>query len=297
MAGLDIVAGSLGIVGVGQQLLQSVLKIRDFCRDVRDAPAELQDTLLSIESMGRTLIRLGEIDTTSMDGGMNEDILQGTLDLCKGAVDRVATLSLELQLETRRAKYLGSIKTVLMRREAKALLAKLDRSKIDLHIAYSMYVDARRKAEHEIIRKCLEEERQSRALTAGSRRTLTMPVTVDEGNAATCQAYDEIRCLTKRRRSVHNTATTTEVRIQLPLWLCQYAWDVALQRACGRFTISLKMLMILPGYHPARYMFVRGDVDGIRELLDKRELSLHVEFEGDAGFTVSPTKWMGAAVI
>ena len=102
--GLDAIAGSLGIVGVAQQLLQSILKIAAFCEDVKDAPVETKDTIDSIENTGRILIRLSESDAESSRASSNEDVFWTSFELFKKALERVAVLAIEMgrEIATRR---------------------------------------------------------------------------------------------------------------------------------------------------------------------------------------------------
>ena len=48
--GIDIVAGTLEIVGVVQQPRHSAYAIKDFCRNVKNAPSELQETIDQVRS-------------------------------------------------------------------------------------------------------------------------------------------------------------------------------------------------------------------------------------------------------
>jgi hypothetical protein len=51
MAEFGVAAGIIGVVGAAQQLSQAIVNIRRFCKDVRNAPQELWDTLGEIERM------------------------------------------------------------------------------------------------------------------------------------------------------------------------------------------------------------------------------------------------------
>jgi hypothetical protein len=78
------------------------------------------------------------------------------------AADRVATLAMDLQLDMQCNGGRAAIKTVLNQRESKAMLEKLDRSKLDLQFAYTMFADACRRQDYEAIKTYMAELRDQR---------------------------------------------------------------------------------------------------------------------------------------
>ena len=76
---LSVVASAVGIAAFAQQLAQSVLKIKAFCADVKNAPQELQDTLSQIENISNTMTRLSRGEAKPSCTTMNEDILDESL--------------------------------------------------------------------------------------------------------------------------------------------------------------------------------------------------------------------------
>ena len=50
---LSVTASVFGVVAFGQQLAQSIVKIRQFCKDAKNAPAELQELLDELEDIYR----------------------------------------------------------------------------------------------------------------------------------------------------------------------------------------------------------------------------------------------------
>jgi hypothetical protein len=161
-AGLDVAAGALGIAGVAGQLASSILKIKNFCKSVKNAPEELLDTIASVENFSKILIRLGEGQTRALDDMKNGDILRECLGMCKRSADRIATLAMELQLEMQYHSKRGAVKVALKQTTVNAMLQKLDCSKIDLQVAYIMFTDACRRQEYDVIKQYMSEERKER---------------------------------------------------------------------------------------------------------------------------------------
>ena len=282
--GLDVAAGALGIVGLAQQLAQSLLKIRSFCKDVKEAPIELQETISSLERASRLLIRLDEPDTGAAitSGGSNADVFRDSLELCKDATNRIAVLSSELQRRMNHKRFRSSVKVVRKKRDFKSMLEKLDRSKADLNMAYSMYTNARRKAEHKTICRRFDEERHTQLVIMETVRTLTRPHVRDDGDLDPDSAEERTKGKPKKSRAL-GTETSVMVQIRLPLWLCQYAWDIAVQRAGGTWTASLKTYRIVDfDSGDLSEIFEVDDVDGIRKLLQERQLSIHDQDEHGA---------------
>lgn len=267
--GLDIVAGSLGIIGVAQQLTTSIIKIKSFCKDVKDAPEELLDTISSIENFNNILMRLGEHQDRRLQQMKNDYLLHESVALCEKATDRIASLANHLQLGIERRTYRGSIKAVLKKKEVKAMLEKLDRSKFDLHFAYSLFTEACRQDDAKDIRRYFEEDRDQRT-----------QILLNAANRALCGAKDDEDRASEKVISANKSRTYSgqrfrTSRIRLPGWLCRYAWDVAFVRASGQWTVSLKAFKIIDHSHPVRKLIRHDDVSGIRRLLEDRQLSVH----------------------
>lgn len=273
-AGLDIAAGALGIVGIAQQLAESVYKIHAFYKDVRDAPAELLDTIASLEHVSNILIRLAEEQQVAPNTIACQGIFYASLELCQRAVERVATVATELQKDLRQKRYRTGIKFVLKRRDTKAMLERLDRSKIDLLLAYSMYTDARRASEAE------NKQAQIMAIVE------TLSVRDIKTAAEEGQEPEQLHRLPRKSSSARTVERIGGVRVRLPFWMRQYACDVAFERASGRWTVSLSTSRVFD--FGVWYMVRTGELDRIRDLLERRQLSIHDTTEdGDGLFSVS----------
>ena len=274
-AGLDVAAGALGIVGIAQQLAESVCKVRAFYKDVRDAPVALLDTISSLENVSMILLKLAEEQTVSPYAIASQGIFCASLVLCQRAVEHVASVATELQRDVGQKRYRTGTRLVLKRRDTKAMLERLDRSKIDLLLAYSMHADARR----------AREAQQNQAQVMAFVRTLPerdARVAARRGSGS----IEHSPRTPRKHSSVRAVERIGGVRIRLPLWLCRYAWDVAFERASGRWTMSLSTSRI---FGMDVYDFcMSGDLDGIRGLLEKRQLSIHdTDYSGSGLFSVS----------
>lgn len=277
MSGLDAAAGVVGILGVAQQLTSSVIKIKQFCLNVKNAPDELLDTIQTLEHFSTMLKRLGEHQELRSNPLRNVDILEGSLHICAKAVDRISALALFLQPAKANEKHWQAVKIVLKQKEVDRMLSKLDRSKADLQLAYTMYTDACRQEEYRSIKHYIAEERHFLLQNLVSA-SASVPVSDSGQRDAVCdengiQADSHLA----RSQPSHHIDQTAAIRIHLPTWICRHAWDVAYSRGCGQWKFSFKHINIITGDHPFIRLVETDDTDGVRRLLEARQLSVHDE--------------------
>ena len=241
-AGLDVAAGALGITGIALQLSSSIFKIKKFCAEVQNAPDELQTIVQEIENLSNILASFTKDEPELASSETLDDAFQASLGLCSKAVSRLSAVVSQLHGPTERIRIRNKVKIVLKRERIQSILEKLDRSKADLHLAYSIYENAQRRREFDSIRKYMDEERSNRIQMVEYIRTISQEQTAEH------YADDDNLTREIRRRKIGTPfkhGSRIEICIQLPRWLCQYAWDVAVERACGRLTMTLKSYKIL----------------------------------------------------
>ena len=263
-SGLDIAAGALGITSIAAQLVQSVWKLKTFCRHVKNAPTELFETIESLEHFSDILQRLAENCNQSFCSDATTDVLCESIRLCLNAAQRVEQVTLSIQPTSRRRRYPLAIKWVLGRKELKDLLQKLTQSKLDLYLAYSLYAESCRRRDFAALRQYLDNtSTQDQIFTQTSTRT-------DEFESPS-------RPLSKSLQSQHLTWVAS---FRLPVWLTRHAWDIAFERAAGCWTMSFQSYQVIPWMsHPAEMLCRTNDAQGLQRLLQERQLCIHDEFE------------------
>ena len=267
---VGVVASAVGIAAFGQQLASSILKIKGFCEDVKDAPKELRDVLDQIENISNIMSRLGRVEDTATVTEV-DDIFQASAQLCRTAIGRISTLAQELEEEMTRSRVRGSVRTVLKMKTLEKLIAKLERNKADLLIAHSMYTDIRKSKELERLHRCVEEMREGQMQIIQYVQTISSQPMDFPAQPEAHQPIDRI--LLKRR-----SAPSSKFYVRLPLWLCQYAWDVTFERASGCWNIALRSFRIVP-CSTIFYLGYHGDIKRVRLLLEARQLSVHDQDE------------------
>ena len=136
---MGVVASSLGIATFAGTLVKSVIKLKGFCANTRDAPAELDDLLDRLENLA---IIISDFESESVrEAGItpNATHIHKALSMCQNALQRINETALQLHSEICRRKCRGALKTVLKRDTIETLLRKLDRSERDLDLAISFY--------------------------------------------------------------------------------------------------------------------------------------------------------------
>ncbi|KAK3699823.1 hypothetical protein LTR37_016238 [Vermiconidia calcicola] len=267
---VSVLASAVGIAAFAQQLATSVLKMKRSCEDVKNVPIELQETLDQIENMSNIMAKLGRIEEEELDGGVDADILLQSLQLCQRAVSRISALAQEAQANMKRGKALPAVRAALKQDTYAKMLVKLDRSKADLHLAYSMYAGARKAKELEGIRKHMQDMLGGRLHAIQESRSGSLPCE-ESGREHSLEQHSSRRSRKKARR------ITGLLRLALPLWLCQRAVDLAFESAGGCWTVSWKAFRVLEPGNEAIDMCQKGDINGIKELVERRQLSIHDE--------------------
>lgn len=292
-AGIDIVAGTLGIVGVAQQLTQSAFAVKSFCSKVRNAPSELQDSLDRIQSLARVIgVLESKIfgDTTTFDLRAERDVLRTSLELCQKDVEGFIKFAIQLRQNAEHKSIRTGVRIVLKEEMLLNWMQRLDQSRVDMHFAYLIYTDALRSREHRVL--CQQSQHNRDMLAQMIKRATELPAQdMLSGSAVLSKSGTSdnapIQSMTRRTARRHRPRRDL-VRIRFPSWLGRHAWDVVSEYAAGIWTVSLKSFIVLPSEHPAFRMAQQDDVTGLQDLLVRRHVSLHdQDVHGQTLFLVS----------
>ena len=265
-SGLDIAAGALGITSIAAQLAQSAWKLRTFCRHVKNAPTELFDTIEALEHFSDILQRLARDCNQDFFPDANTGVFCDSIHLCHNAAQRVEQLAASVEPLLHGKRYRSAIKWVLGRKELKGLLQKLTQSKLDLYLAYALYTESCRRRDFTILRESLGNTSTEHEMYRPT------PAPTNDFEHPTKAVYNT--------HGLHSTHTTWIASLRLPLWLTRYAWDIAFERAAGHWTVSFQSYQVIPWMsHPAEMVCRSNDADGLRRLLQDRQLCIHDEFE------------------
>ena len=265
---LSITAGAVGVVAFTQSLVQSALKIRVFCKDLKDVPIQLQETLDQIDGLGKVMCRLGNEVLREPASDVDAKMLMTSLQVCQNAAGRASAIVLELQDTIKRRRRWGAVKTVMRRPDMMATMSRLDRCKADLHLAYTIFVDWQRAKALENLQQQLEDSTFVCRRCRKDSTTMTQKSAVKTDNSISGRR----RCGSQQ----HGKAVT--ICIRPPFWLCQYAVDWSFTMESGQWTTTLKFYRSLPFDHSVYRICRAGDTQHVFRLLEERKVSLTDRF-------------------
>lgn len=268
---------AIGLGAFTQQLTLAIVRLKSFCKDIKNAPTEVQETLHRMNGLAAILERFDKEQDDIATFSADREMFRCSIRLCKQVLERILSLTAELEAAMKTRKFRTSFKTALQREAMDKMLQKLDRSKMDLLIAYSLYSDARQRTHVCSLSQNSAIDNQSTHCTGlkDHRDTLTSQES-EENRTVKPEQYELTPALEQ---------PANELQIRLPRWLCEYAWNVAMQKSSGCWKLSLTTFRIVPISHPALRLCRKGDVEGIKSLLERRELSIHDQFE--SGYSLS----------
>ncbi|KAK3616771.1 hypothetical protein LTR56_025732 [Elasticomyces elasticus] len=139
----DIAFGVVGVVGLAIQLADSVKKLQAFVVLMKDAPTELQELVEYIDTSRQWL---DSISTTRVHA-MDPALTLRCEGLCRKAVERIAVVARELEQGMQTKKRRTAMKLAWNTDEMERLRKRLESSKLDLHLAHSIFESEQLRAE------------------------------------------------------------------------------------------------------------------------------------------------------
>jgi len=175
-----------------------------------------------------------------------------------------------------RQKYRTSMRLVMKEKTIERMLQRLARAKADLHTAYSIYNTAQLKKEMLSQRQYLVD------LQAGQVQLVQHIATISSSgfgpapslSTSTSQQVSMAQHQTKSRSLWEKAVQRRRYRLRLPAWLCSTVWDVAVEQAISGWTFSLRSYRVLPPDQLALMACYYGDVDCMKQMMVKSEVSL-----------------------
>jgi hypothetical protein len=271
---LDVTAGVLSIAAFAQQLTTAIVKIKRFVDNVQEAPDELRSIINQVQNIV-TVMSCLDLDAQSLDEPTpSHSALTASLKLCEEAVNRVSTLARQLEAELGQGKLRGAIRVVYKKKTLEAMLQKLDRSKADLQLAYTMYEAMRHERRLQRIEQYLGDGRCTRSPT--TEDSLMVDASQVQSSAIT-KDEAETNISSTTEPFCHRQHHFVKASWSLPPWICQYAWEAALHRANGRWTFAFTTYRILSieSFYDIEEDIALGNNDRIKAMLFQRELGLH----------------------
>lgn len=133
-----VIASAAGIAGVAGQTLDGIQKLQTFCRDVRDAPEEIQNMADELEHL---FAAITHIDTQiQRNARLYCDFNpMATLRYVRRSAETTDAIVREMNNEISRNRRLGSLRMAWNRKTLDAYMTKIQRAQGLLALAMSTY--------------------------------------------------------------------------------------------------------------------------------------------------------------
>jgi hypothetical protein len=266
---ISVVSGIVGLAAFSLELSKSVVKLKVFAKDISNAPKEVADLLIELESVAIILELLAKQSNAHPP---QDEILSTSLQFCQAALEQISSVTNQLEIEIESKRRRSSMKVALKAETIIKLLNRLERSKSNLHLAYSLYDSACRKRENETILRYVQ---QTRSFQDGLDCVQYSP---PPQTPQVCAVQDDDDKQITHSRVGHQRCKPeyqSNVRLELPLWLCRTAWDISMQRAAGCWTMSLQPIVWVSSRHRVWDLIRGGRTDEVMNMLEFREIPLH----------------------
>ncbi|KAK4550372.1 hypothetical protein LTR36_003339 [Oleoguttula mirabilis] len=308
------VASAVGIAGFALQLTETVVKLKEFCSKVQNAPSELQECL---EYMDYTTRILDRIAAPQSSAGLDHTLLQESVKQCRRAQGRITSITDDLQAAMRSRKLRTSLKLVLKEAEMSCLLRRLDQARADLHHAHLAYTTAQMRSDQQRSFADMEakhaqllqqhtatlfEEIQATRASLEQQMQTAQAIVVQRVDAGQLQLIQQVQgqataqmsaCAVTPRvdtgdQCLHTNAGSrrSKTAMEHAVWSKKYhlrlfsqVWDVSVTQALSGWTFSMRPYRIVPFDHPVFYLCYHPvgtvDINAIKQALDRREVSIY----------------------
>jgi len=128
MAEIGLIASGISIASLAIQIGDSIIKLKDFCSLVKDAPEEIEYLIEELEVLGLVISDIEASITSNQDEStlaLDATTVSRCLGLCKRGADALEKAVQELGAELEKGRKRGSFKTALRKGTTDRLREKL----------------------------------------------------------------------------------------------------------------------------------------------------------------------------
>jgi hypothetical protein len=139
---LGIVASGISVAQLAGQVTSSIIKLREYWKQIQDAPADINRQLREIDSLNLILCHIQDDRARWKYAGSNVG-MQKSLELCKEGTDELCGLVNQLRekVEGKRGwkKKVGAVKVVLKKEEIKEIKGRMKSAVRLLSLSYQCH--------------------------------------------------------------------------------------------------------------------------------------------------------------
>lgn len=275
----------LGIFHLAHELATSVLAIKKFCEDVKDAPAELLEVVDHIDAVSSIVSALSEEASSGPEILDTGDILQQSLGPCKKVIARLRLLVFDVQRSVASKPRRTALVMLWKQGALDKLIQKLDRSKHDLGLAHQVFVEARRQLAEARSAAMLQKISSSIQDWQVAHETLVRNIQKPADATSHSRTAAEPRPVARLEpyigTKIERHESETKLCVRFPTWLCQSTWRFCFVRAAGRWDLSLTTSRQLPDNHEMLRAIINKPLEHFVDLLQSRMASIRDVTEKD----------------
>ncbi|KAH8685830.1 hypothetical protein BGZ60DRAFT_523105 [Tricladium varicosporioides] len=290
---IGLIASGISIAHLAGEVTRTVIKLKDYWDQIKDAPGEINLLLREIESLGLIMCHIQD-DTRKLQGisTIGNIHLFHSLELCNEGVNHLASLVSELdekifESRSRWRQSIGCVKVVLKKDEIKRLKKRMKSAIQLLSLSYQCHTNAMVKLQPDIIAASVAD----RIAAIQAQDIASSPIELQEDSEFKKPGYDVVSThynpstsslpwlryiagtLTYKQEGQHRGKEKIyfQMKYEFPRWLSQRTLDCARLQSLTGMRIHFRTYRGLP-YHSPFFEAVRsGNIPIVQEMLSKRE--------------------------
>ncbi|PQE33370.1 Ankyrin repeat-containing domain protein [Rutstroemia sp. NJR-2017a WRK4] len=288
MAGVDAIASTMGIASFGITLLDGIKKAKEFWDAMKEAPDDMKYALKELDTLKLVLedIRIHDTDPAPIA----PMAASKCLTLCREGVEMLEKLVQDLNSVVDKRRRFGSAKVVLKKETIKKLQDRLNSAQRMLLLCRQTFAEAQLASYHAVqidtfqastheMKLLLQREIQrgfqevKAVVTQSSNQVAALhalPVIDAARTSFQATDYYERAIIGRSRRFRRKTEKPYfQSKIRMPLWFSRTSrtWDYAVHEIPAGWRHVFRQYYTVNYDAPVFRCIVRGDVEGVRELL------------------------------
>jgi len=253
-----LAAGGLGLAPVVLEIAKTAKTLKEYCRDVRNAPRDIQDFVEEVECIGEILLQLKALGTSPVPPN------KSALQQCQKANRALAEVATEVQGSLDLRKRLAF---PLRKGKIAQLQAKLERAKTSLLLACSsQQINVLQSTFALVQRQIADQDSSFQQLASSNTAIMSTLTTVDVSRKPKSNGQTMDSDFRERRGQSASRA----------MRLLDFVWDACLARSAGGWTRSFRSYRVVYGVgDPAFRAASCGDLGALQRLLCSHEATIN----------------------
>ncbi|KAK4888380.1 hypothetical protein LTR27_012703 [Elasticomyces elasticus] len=305
-------AGGIGLAGVAFQVAKAVVKLKNLCEMVKDAPVEIKRMISDLDRTSR-MVKLFT-NVTPSPAGLDPMLIEECTNACSRAVADMMVIADELQIKMPQKRLRTSFRMVIGKDKLQRMFLRLDRCKGDLEKAHALYTAAQMRME--IQDRCTSLVSVVQAQQQSIDRQCQMIIQLQAVNAryhdlASTDQSSRFHDVQHRFHEISRPISFSPVRnapghnlvgkiqqhrnggkrrtrstFESARWLWNYlarlwsnVWILSSKHASCGWDESLQCGRVLSNDDELWLPSIRGDIPGVRRLLVEQKITIHDENE------------------